>query len=203
MSVEQVVKTRRMGCKDIYIALVTENTATAYKTDTPIKLGRAIGAKVTIKTNVEKTYSDDIVEEVIESFESAEIEIESNKLSPEQKALLRGAKYENGFLINNTNDKAAEIAIGWRAKQTNGKYEFIWYYCGKFNQGFSEEYDTKGDKTKTQTAKLKGTFYGRELDDNYNTEVDETFLLEKHNDAKTAIQDWFSKVQEPVKKQVV
>lgn len=202
MSVEQVVKTRRMGCKDIYIALVTENTATAYKTDKPIKLGRAIGAKVTIKTNVEKTYSDDIVEEVIESFESAEIEIESNKLSPEQKALLRGAKYENGFLINNTNDKAAEIAIGWRAKQTNGKYEFIWYYCGKFNQGFSEEYDTKGDKTKTQTAKLKGTFYGRELDDNYNTEVDETFLLEGHNDAKTAIQDWFSKVQEPVKKQV-
>ncbi|MFR4164211.1 MAG: major tail protein [Paraclostridium sordellii] len=200
MAVEQVVKTRRMGCKDIYVALVTENTATSYKTDTPLKLGRAIGAKVTIKTNVEKTHSDDIVEEVFEIFESAEIEIESNKLSPEQKALLRGAKYENGFLINNINDKAAEIAIGWRARQTNGKYEFVWYYCGKFNQGFTEEYDTKGDKTKTQTAKLKGTFYGREVDDNYNTEVDETYLLEGHNDAKTAIQDWFSKVQEPIEK---
>ena len=137
MAVEQVVKTRRMGCKDIYVALVTENTATSYKTDTPLKLGRAIGAKVTIKTNVEKTHSDDIVEEVFEIFESAEIEIESNKLSPEQKALLRGAKYENGFLINNINDKAAEIAIGWRARQTNGKYEFVWYYCGKFNQGFT------------------------------------------------------------------
>ena len=192
MTVEQAVKTRRMGCKDIYVALVTENTATSYKTATPIKLGRSIGAKVTIKTNVEKTYSDDAVEEVFETFESAEIEVESNKLSPEQKALIRGATYKNGFLINNTNDKAAEIA-----KQTNGKYEFVWYYCGKFNQGFSEEYDTKGDKTKTQTSKLKGTFYGRELDDNYNTEVDETYLLEEHNNAKTAIESWFSKVQEP------
>lgn len=200
MTVGQAVKTRRMGCKDIYIALVTENTATSYKTETPIKLGRAIGAKVTIKNNVERTYSDDNVEEVFETFESAEIEIENNKLSPGQKALLRGAKYKNGFLVNNTNDKAAEIAIGWRARQTNGKYEFVWYYCGKFNQGFNEEYDTKGDKTKTQTSKLKGTFYGRELDDNYNTEVDETYLLDEHKDAKAAIKDWFSKVQEPVEK---
>jgi phi13 family phage major tail protein len=198
---EQVVKTRRMGCKDIYVAVVTENTAASYKTATPIKLGRAIGAKVTIKTNVDKTFSDDIVEEVIEAFESAEIEIENNKLSPEQKALLRGATYENGFLVNNVNDKAAEIAIGWRARQTNGKYEFVWYYCGKFNQGFTEEYDTQEAKTKTQTSKLKGTFYGRELDGDYNTEVDETFLLDEETDAKTAIQGWFSKVQEPIKKQ--
>ena len=201
MTVEQAVKTRRMGCKDIYVALVTENTATSYKTATPIKLGRSIGAKVTIKTNVEKTYSDDAVEEVFETFESAEIEVESNKLSPEQKALVRGATYKNGFLVNNTNDKAAEIAIGWRARQTNGKYEFVWYYCGKFNQGFTEEYDTKADKTKTQTAKLKGTFYGRELDGKYNTEVDETYLIEEHKDAKEAIKDWFSKVQEPVETQ--
>lgn len=201
MTVEQAVKTRRMGCKDIYVALVTKNTATSYETSTPIKLGRAIGAKVTIKTNIEKTYSDDVVEEVIESFESAEIEIESNKLSPEQKALVRGATYKNGYLVNNTNDKAAEIAIGWRARQTNGKYEFVWYYCGKFNQGFTEEYDTKADKTKTQTAKLKGTFYGRELDGKYNTEVDETYLIEDHKDAKEAIKDWFSKVQEPAETQ--
>lgn len=197
---QTVVNTRRLGCRDIYVALVTENTITSYKTATPIKLGRAIGAKVTIKTNVDKTYSDDMVEEVIESFESAEIEVENNKLSPDQKALLRGATYVNGFLVNNVNDKAAEIAIGWRAKQTNGKYEFVWYYCGKFNQGFTEEYDTKEDKTKTKTSKLKGTFYGRQLDENYNTEVDETYLIEEHSDAKTAIQDWFSKVQEPVKK---
>lgn len=197
MTKPQNIKTRRMGCKDIYVAVVTKNTATEYEAGTPIKLGRAISAKVTVKTNIEKTYSDDATEEVFEVFDSAEIEIENNKLSPEQKALLRGATYENGFLINNANDNAAEIAIGWRARQTNGKYEFVWYYCGKFNQGFTEEYDTKGDKIKTQTSKLKGTFYGREKDDNYNVEVDESYLIEEYTDAKTAIESWFSKVQEP------
>lgn len=200
---ETVVNTRRMGMKDIYVAVVTENTVENYTTDTPIKLGRAIGAKVTVKKTIEKTYSDDNIEEIIENFESADIEIENNKLSPMQKALVRGAKYENGFLVNNANDKAAEIAIGWRAKQTNGKYEFVWYYCGKFNEGQTEEYDTNGDKTKTQTSKLKGTFYPRQKDENYNVEVDESYLTADETGAKEAIKSWFSKVQEPVAKQVV
>ena len=199
---ETVVNTRRMGLRDIYIALVTENTTENYTTDTPIKLGRAIAAKVTVKKTVEKTYSDDNIEEIIENFESADIEVESNKLTPQQKALIRGAKYENGFLVNNANDKAAEIAIGWRAKQTNGKYEFVWYYCGKFNEGQTEEYDTNGDKTKTQTAKLKGTFYQRQKDENYNIEVDESYLIADETGAKEAIKTWFSKVQEAVEKQI-
>jgi phi13 family phage major tail protein len=199
---EPVVNTRRMGLRDIYIALVTENTTENYTAETPIKLGRAIAAKVTVKKTIEKTYSDDNIEEIIENFESADIEIESNKLSPEQKALIRGAKYENGFLINNANDKATEIAIGWRAKQTNGKYEFVWYYCGKFNEGQTEEYDSNGDKTKTQTAKLKGTFYQRQKDENYNVEVDESYLTADETEAKEVIKSWFSEVQEPAKKQV-
>lgn len=198
---ETVVNTRRMGLRDIHIALVTKNTTESYTTDTPIKLGRAISAKVTVKKTTEKIYSDDNVEEIIENFESADIEIENNKLTPTQKALLRGAKYENGFLVNNANDKAAEIAIGWRAKQTNGKYEFVWYYCGKFNEGQTEEYDTNGDKMKTQTSKLKGTFYQRQKDENYNIEVDESYLAEDETEAKDAIKDWFSKVQELVEKQ--
>lgn len=44
---------------------------------------------------------------------------------------------------------------------------------------------------------MKGTFYGRQKDDNTSVEVDETFLLSEHTDAKSAIQDWFAKVQEP------
>ena len=75
---ETVVNTRRMGLRDIYIAKVTANTTETYTTDTPIKLGRAIAAKVTVKKTVEKIYSDDNIEEIIENFESADIEIENN-----------------------------------------------------------------------------------------------------------------------------
>lgn len=194
----QVLKTRRKALKDIYIALVTKNSATEYATETPIKLGRAISAKVTFKKNVDKTRSDDSVEEVIESDEGIEIEFDVNKLSPEQKAILRGATYKNGMLVYNKDDQAKEVAIGWRAKNTNGKYEFVWYYCGKFNGGWSEDYETEQDKIKTQTSKMKGTFYSREKDGNSCVEVDESYLLEEHNSAKSAIEAWFTKVPEPL-----
>ncbi|MDM0980789.1 major tail protein [Clostridium perfringens] len=194
----QVLKTRRKALKDIYIALVTKNSAIEYATETPLKLGRAISAKVTFKKNVDKTRSDDSVEEVIESDEGIEIEFDVNKLSPEQKAILRGATYKNGMLVYNKDDQAKEVAIGWRAKNTNGKYEFVWYYCGKFNGGWSEDYETEQDKTKTQTSKMKGTFYSREKDGNSCVEVDESYLLEEHNSAKSAIEAWFTKVPEPL-----
>lgn len=194
----QVLKTRRKALKDIYIALVTKNSAIEYATETPTKLGRSISAKVTFKKNVDKTRSDDSVEEVIESDEGIEIEFDVNKLSPEQKAILRGATYKNGMLVYNKDDQAKEVAIGWRARNTNGKYEFVWYYCGKFNGGWSEDYETEQDKIKTQTAKMKGTFYSREKDGNSCVEVDESYLLEEHNSAKTAIEAWFTKVPEPL-----
>ena len=65
MSEKTVLKTRRKALKDIFIAVVTKNDATGYTADAPIKLGRAISAKVTVKKSVEKTRSDDSVEEVI------------------------------------------------------------------------------------------------------------------------------------------
>ena len=194
-----VVKTRRKALKDIHIALVTKNDASNYATETPIKLGRSISVKETVKKNVEKTYSDDGVEEVIESYVSTEIEFDVNKLSPEDKSMVRGALYENGFLVYNKDDKTPEVAIGWRAKNTNGKYEFIWHYCGKFNEGWTENFETEQEKVKTQTSKMKGTFYARDKDGSYKIEVDETYLLDEHKDAKSAIENWFSKVPELVK----
>ncbi|MDK0934313.1 phage tail protein [Clostridium perfringens] len=197
---EQVLKTRRKALKDIYIAIVTKNDATGYTADTPTKLGRAISAKVTVKKSTETTRSDDSIEEIIENSEGTEIEFDVNKLSMEQKAILRGATYKNGMLVYNKDDQAKEVAIGWRARNTNGKYEFVWYYAGKFNGGWSEDYETEQDKIKTQTAKMKGTFYSREKDGNSCVEVDESYLLEEHTSAKSAIQNWFGQVQEPIEK---
>lgn len=195
---EQALKTRRKALKDIHIAVVTKNDASNYTVETPIKLGRAISAKVTVKKSVEQTRSDDSVEEIIESDEGTEIEFDVNKLSMEQKAILRGATLKNGMLVYNKDDQAKEVAIGWRARNTNGKYEFVWHYCGKFNGGWSEDYETEEDKIKTQTAKMKGTFYAREKDGNTHVEVDESYLIESNTDAKSAIQSWFTQVPEPI-----
>ena len=45
-TVSQIVRSRTCGCRDFYIAKITQNDATGYVAGTPVKLARAIKAKV-------------------------------------------------------------------------------------------------------------------------------------------------------------
>lgn len=195
-SKETIVRSRTVSLRDIHIAKVTSNTESDYTTETPIKLARAITAKITDEREAEKIYSDDAVEDVNISYKGTTVELEVNSLAPQDKALIFGHMYEKGFLTKNKDDRPSEVAIGWRAKKLNGKYEFKWLYCGMFDQGFEDNYETEGEKKTTQTATLKGDFYARQLDGNYENSVDESNLLAEHTEAAAAIKNWFSKVQE-------
>ena len=181
-----IVRSRTKSFRDLHVALVTENTAAGYTTGVPVKLARAIKGKVSDKFSTEKIYSDDGVEEVTESYEGTDVEFEVNSLAPQDKALIFGHLYKGGFLTKNKNDKAPEVAVGYRAKKMNGT----------FGQGYDDNYETESDKVSTQTATLKGSFYERAIDGNIQIQVDESNLLEEHTDAKTAIEEWFGKVQE-------
>lgn len=191
-----IVRSRTCGCRDFYIAKITQNTATGYATDTPIKLARAIKVKVDEKWSSDKIYSDDSTEEVINSFEGTDLELEINALAPQDRALLFGQLYENGFLLKTSDDQAPEVAVGWRERKLNGKYEFRWLYSGKFAEGISEEANTREGKLSPTTKNIKGQFYERNMDNAYEIAVDESNLVDENTDAKTAIANWFSKVQE-------
>lgn len=193
---ERIIRSRTCGCKDIHVALVIANTVTQYLTDLPQKLARAIKVKIDEKWTSEKIYSDDGTEEVITSYEGTDVELEVNALAPQDKALIFGQLYTHGFLIKNTNDRAPEVALGWRERKLNGKYEFKWLYVGKFAEGISEEAQTKEGKLAPTTKSIKGSFYERELDGNYEISIDESNLIEEYTDAKTALENWFSEVQE-------
>nr|DAM47800.1 MAG TPA: major tail protein [Caudoviricetes sp.] len=195
-SKETVVRSRTVSLRDIHVAKVTSNTETDFAAETPVKLARAITAKITDEWESEKIYSDDAVEDVNMSYKGTSVELEVNSLAPQDKALIFGQLYEKGFLVKNKDDRPPEVAIGWRAKKLNGKYDFHWLYCGTFDQGFEDNYETEGEKKTTQTATLKGDFYARKLDGNYECNVDESNLLAEHTEAATAIKNWFSKVQE-------
>ena len=175
---QKIVRSRTCGCRDFYIAKLTQNDAKAYVAETPVKLARAIKAKVDEKWSSEKIYSDDGTEEVINSYEGTEIELEVNALAPQDRQILFGQLYENGFLVKTADDKAPEVAVGWRERKLNGKYDFKWLYAGKF------------------TKSIKGSFYERSLDNAYEISVDESNLVSGDTKAAEAIKAWFSKVQE-------
>lgn len=209
MNENKVVRSRRCGLRDIYIAKVEKNTADEYSAGTPVKFARAINAKITDSYNSEKIYSDDGTEEIVNSYQGTEIELEVNTLAPQDRALLWARLYENGFLVESAEDTPPELALGYRVKQLNGKYEFVWYYCGKFDKGQDEEYQTIEDKKTPQTSTIKGSFYERAKPDmtknaagedeekhHVRVRVDESNLATEHAQAAAAIKGWFAKVQE-------
>ena len=176
---QTIVRSRTKSFRDIHVAIVTKNTETEYATDTPTKLARAITGKISDM-----------------QYTGTEVEFEVNALAPQDKSRVFGHLYKKGYLVKNKNDKAPEVAVGWRAKKLNGKYEFCWMYAGRFDQGLEDNYETEGASTNTQTATLKGNFYERQVDGNYKVEVDEGNLLEADTSAAAAIANWFASVQE-------
>lgn len=201
--IKTIVRSRLCGLKDIYIANVETNDGEIYLAGTPTKLAKSLSAKITDKFTQEKIFSDDSVEEIVEQYEGSEIDFVVNTLAPQDYAALYENIYKHGYLLKSSDDEAKEIAIGWRAKKRNGKYEFTWYYCGKLERA-DMNYETQEDKIKTQTAGLKGSFYARKKEDTiegkkknlYAIQVDEGNLLTEDVNAIKAIKDWFAEVQE-------
>lgn len=193
-----IARSRSKGLKDFYIALVTKNEANEYVADTPHKLARAISAKVQDNFSTAQEYSDDVVEYTDAQYVDTDIEIEINALSAQDLAIIFGHKYENGSLIRGKDDQPPTLALGFREKLRNGKYNFVWYFAGTFNQGLERDYQTQTNESTTQTRKLKAKFTERMKDGMYAHEVDETNLLTTETSAKEALENWFSEVQEPV-----
>lgn len=180
---------RQIGLRDIHIAILKSDNATGTTYDAPIKLERAISAKLSPKSNSENIYSDDSVEDIITAFEGVDVEIEVNQLSLTSRAMLQGSKVMKGVLIENKDDIPPTIALGFKSKKNSGKYRFVWLLKGKFELA-TDEYDTEAEKPKAQSAKLKGNFYSRESDGNYRFICDEDL---QGVDA-TIISSWFTEV---------
>ena len=117
---ETITRSRLVGLKDICVAAVTTNDEDVYAADVPVRLAKAIAATVKDTFSVEYTYSDDEVEDTVETYEKTEIELEVNRLTPGDYALLFDTLYKYGFLAKAEGDKAKEVALGFRAKQGNG-----------------------------------------------------------------------------------
>lgn len=185
---------RQIGLRDIHIAVLQTDDNSGATYDIPVKLERAISAKLTPKSNSENIYSDDSVEDIITAFEGVDVEIEVNQLSLTSRAKLQGAKVVKGVLIENKDDMPPTIALGFKSKKNNGKYRYVWLLKGKFELA-SDEYDTEAEKPKAQSAKLKGNFYSRDFDGNYRFIADE----DAQGVDQTIISAWFTEVpDEPV-----
>lgn len=198
------VRHRYCGLRDVYVAKVTQNDTEGYTAGTPVKMARAIKAKISDKFTSEKLYSDDGVEGMLQAYEGTDVELEVNTLAAADRAAFFGQAYLNGFLLKSAEDEAPEVALGYRVRRLNGKFDFVWMYCGRFAQGNEENYETEAASKTAQTNTVKGEFYQREKMDKvdgkdvhlYEVRVDESNVAAEDTGAAAAIKAWFGKVQE-------
>lgn len=189
---------RAVGLRDLTLAKVLTNTTEKYEADEPKKIFKAVSGKVTVKRSSEKIYSDDELEDTESALDSIDVELTGDKLTMERIADIYGCRFVKGMLIDNQDDSPAELALGYRVRESNGKYRFVWLYCGKFDGDDEDEHETRGEKPSPKTKTIKGTFYARKKDGNFRVRVHESELLETHTEAKEVIKSWFSEVQEPL-----
>ena len=177
---------RQIGLKNVYFSKLINDSATGILYNTPKIYERAISATITPKTNSETLYSDDTTEDVVSNFDSCDVEIELAQLQTSTRAFLQGSSTAKGILVENGNDLAPYVAMGFMSKKSNNAYKYVWLTKGQF-QIVTDSFETIADKAKVQTAKLKATFIKRDFDNNWRFQADSDYN-------ESNVSTWFDSV---------
>ena len=110
---------------------------------------------------------------------------------------LTGAVIDNnGVVVSTAEDGGAPVAIGFRAKKSNGKYRYFWLYRVKFGIP-ATALATKGDSITFNTPTIEGTIMRRNKPDGegkhpWKAEATEGDVLDQD-----VITNWYKQVYEP------
>ena len=178
-----------VGLQDIYYAVCTKDDATGATYGVPKKLSAAIEANVTPSVNSATLFGDDGPVVTANALGEIAVEIGVADVPFSDQVILLGSTMDsNGMLIDNANDQAPEVALGFRRSMSDGSFRYTWLLKGKFKLP-QEEAKTKEGTPTFQTPKLTGTFLKRQFDGNWRFRADSN-----HPESAALIEKWFKEV---------
>ena len=185
-----------IGLDKLYYAPITEDANGNETYGTPVQLAKAISAELSIELNEATLFADDGQAEAVKEFKSGTISLGIDDLGNDKAAALVGATVDaNGVLVSTGEDVSRYVAIGFRAKKSNGKYKYFWLYRVLFGIP-ATSLATKGDSITFSTPTIEGTIIQRNKLDANNKHLWKAEVTE--NDSNTAIIDsWYTAVYEP------
>ncbi len=166
-------KSVQVGLKDLHYALMTgdvEDVAASYAM--PVRMAKAIEARITPAVNSLTLYCDDEADEIMDELVEVAVEIQVKDLPLAVQAVILGSNFAAGVLSRSNNDIAPYLALGFKSKKANGKYRFIWLYKGKFRLQ-EQTYNTKTGTPAFQTPTIRSTFLRRKFDGRWQAIGDE------------------------------
>lgn len=193
---------RIIGVRDLHIAKLLEDPTSGVATwDAPKRVPALVNVSVSDTVEQSKFFSDDVCEQSFSKTSSKEVTIELGYLTNELEAMITGKVYENGVLVQGSNDAPAEVALLFRAPKSKGGFRYMALYKGTLARTESE-FATQQESVESSTVKLTGTFIPLTCNGKMAATADTDTKIsdpEKAVAFETMIADWFDEVQLPSK----
>ena len=187
-----------IGLDKLYYASITEDASGNETYGTPTQLAKAISADLSIELAEATLYADDGASEVIKEFKSGTLSLGVDDIGATAAAALTGVTVDsNNVIISASEDGGDPVAIGFRAKKSNGNYRYYWLYRVKFGIP-ATNLATKGDSITFSTPTIEGTVYRRNKVDGAGKHPWKAEVTEGDTGVSSeTISGWYSTVYEP------
>lgn len=188
-----------IGLDKLYYAAIAEDEAGEETYETPVQLAKAISAELSVELAEATLYADDGAAEIVKEFKSGTLSLGIDDIGATVASVLTGATIDdNHVLISGGEDGGAPVAIGFRAKKSNGKNKYYWLYRVKFGIP-ATNLATKGDSITFSTPTIEGTVLTRNKADVSGKHPWKAEVTEGDTGvANETITNWYKQVYEPV-----
>lgn len=185
-----------IGLDKLYYSKITEDENDEETYGTPTQLAKAISADLSIDMSEATLYADDGAAEMVKEFQSGTLSLGIDDIGNTAASDLTGASIDtNGVVVSTAEDGGDPVAIGFRARMSNGKYRYYWLYRVKFGIP-ATNLATKGDSITFSTPTIEGTIFRRNKEDAAGKHPWKSEATEGEAAAAT-ITNWYKEVYEP------
>ena len=187
-----------IGLDKLYYANIEEDELGNETYDEPRVLAKAMTADLTVELNEAVLYADDGAAEVVKEFKSGTLSLGVDDIGAAVASDLTGTTIDqNGVVISTSEDGGKPVAVGFRAKRSNGKYRYFWLYRVKFGIP-ATNLATKGDSITFSTPTIEGTILRRNRVDAYGKHPWKAEVTEGAEGVdQDVINGWYDEVYEP------
>jgi phi13 family phage major tail protein len=187
-----------IGLDKLYYAKITEDETGNETYATPVQLAKAMNADLSVELAEATLYADDGAAEIVKEFKNGTLSLGVDDVGASVASDLTGATIDaNGVVVSTSEDGGDPVAVGFRAKKSNGKYKYYWLYRVKFGIP-ATNLATKGDSITFSTPTIEGTILRRNKVDGNGKHPWKAEVTEGDS-AVTAdtITNWYKEVYEP------
>lgn len=187
-----------IGLDKLFYAKITEDKDGNETYATPVQLAKAMTADLSVELAEATLYADDGAAEIVKEFKSGTLSLGVDDLGGAVAFDLTGSTIDNnGVVISTAEDGGTPVAVGFRAKKSNGKYRYFWLYRIKFGIP-ATALATKGDSITFNTPTIEGTIMRRNKVDGKGKHPWKAEVTEGDSGVTAAtITNWYKEVYEP------